>query len=132
MPVTAHAFTEALHKAGIVGDPDTITRIVIDVRPDSFVEIHVRYVGDTRLLEVTDILAGAEVVADAQVSGGAGADPADQGFAADQPPKADPAGTPGGERVVPPSAATLLDACRAQVTQDLSPLACRDQVPGEA
>jgi hypothetical protein len=42
-------------------------------------------------------------VADAQVSGGAGANPANQGFAADQP-QADPAGTPAGERVVPPPA----------------------------
>jgi len=51
----------------------------------------------------TDLKEHISKVADAQVSGGAGANPASQGFAADQP-QADPAGTPAGERVVPPSA----------------------------
>jgi hypothetical protein len=50
-----------------------------------------------------DVMHHVSVVADAQVSGGAGANPANQGFTADQP-QADPAGTPAGERVVPPPA----------------------------
>ena len=60
--LTAAAFANALHKAGVIDGPDRITRIVIDVRPGHEVVLHVRYVGDTRLLEVTDLLAGAEVV----------------------------------------------------------------------
>lgn len=50
-----------------------------------------------------DVKQHVSVVADAQVSGGAGANPASQGFTADQP-QADPAGTPAGERVAPPPA----------------------------
>jgi hypothetical protein len=50
-----------------------------------------------------DLKGHISKVADAQVSGGAGANPANQGFTADQP-QADPAGTPAGERVVPPPA----------------------------
>ena len=54
---------------------------------------------------LAEVLAAvrALVVADAQVSAGAGANPAAAGLTADQP-VADPPGTPGGERVIPPAA----------------------------
>lgn len=59
--LTAPVFAKALEDAGIIKDRHRITRIVIDVDPSDAVKIHVTYIGDDRLLEVTQLLAGAEV-----------------------------------------------------------------------
>ena len=55
-------FAKALEDAGIVSDLSTIERIVIDVRSDDAVRVHVQRIGDDRLIDLAAILAGAEVV----------------------------------------------------------------------
>ena len=55
-------FAKALADAGVVSDLDRIKRIVIDVRPDDVVRVHVQRIGDGRLIDVAAMLAGAEVV----------------------------------------------------------------------
>ena len=48
--LTGRAFAQALGAAGIVTDLDSVERIVIDIRSDRLVEIHVVRIGDERLL----------------------------------------------------------------------------------
>ena len=58
--ITGRKFAEALRDAGIVGDLNTVNRIVIDVRADDVVEIRVHHWGDERLLSLAPVLAGAQ------------------------------------------------------------------------
>jgi hypothetical protein len=57
-------FMDALVRARVISanDRPRIERIVIDVRPDRPVAIHVQYAGGEQLLDVLPLLAGAEVV----------------------------------------------------------------------
>jgi hypothetical protein len=49
--IAGRVFARALADAGIVTDLNSIYRIVIDVRSDRPVEIHVVHFGDERLLD---------------------------------------------------------------------------------
>jgi hypothetical protein len=55
-------FVDALVRARVISanDPVRIERIVIDVRPDKPVAIHIQYAGDQNLLDVLPLLARAE------------------------------------------------------------------------
>jgi hypothetical protein len=59
--ITGSDFAEALAAAGVIDDIGTIGRIVIDVKPDDVVRLHVERYGDERLLQVLRTLDGIEV-----------------------------------------------------------------------
>jgi hypothetical protein len=52
-------FARALEQAGVVSDLNSIERIVIDVRADDMVRVHVQRLGDERLIDLAALLAGA-------------------------------------------------------------------------
>lgn len=58
----AREFAKALEGAGVVHDINSIERIVIDVRNDQLIRVHVQRFGDERLIDLAAILTGAEVV----------------------------------------------------------------------
>jgi hypothetical protein len=59
---SGRVFAKALEEAGVVSDLDGIERIVIDVRPDDVIRVHVQRIGDWRVIDLAEMLAGAEVI----------------------------------------------------------------------
>lgn len=55
--IAADAFLKALVSAGVVTDPDTVTRVIIDARPGKPLYIHVEHVGDERILGAVSTLS---------------------------------------------------------------------------
>jgi hypothetical protein len=52
---------DALREAGIIRDADYVYRVVIDITIDKAVIMYVERYGDTRLLDLTHALDGAEI-----------------------------------------------------------------------
>lgn len=50
--IAGSGLARALEAAGIIGDPATIKRVVIDIGQADAVTVHVQYFGDERLLDV--------------------------------------------------------------------------------
>jgi hypothetical protein len=67
--LTGREFAEALEKAGVVSDLNTIERIVIDVQAAEPVRIYVVRFGDERILPAAGILG--QLLADVEVTDGA-------------------------------------------------------------
>lgn len=59
--VTSESIFKALIAAGVIDEGERITRIVIDVQVRNVPVLHIRRLGDSRLLEVVETLAGIEV-----------------------------------------------------------------------
>ena len=55
-PILGREFAKALEAAGVVSDLNTIERIVIDVRADDVVHVHVQRMGTERLLSIAPLL----------------------------------------------------------------------------
>ena len=58
---TGDAVAKALHAAGIVPDPNTIRRVVIDLQAGQVAVLHLELLADVRILDVVPTLAGVEV-----------------------------------------------------------------------
>lgn len=62
---TTHQICEALHKAGLLESPETVQRVIIDLKYDSVPIIYVTRIGDDRLLDVI-VSSGIEIVDNSQ------------------------------------------------------------------
>ena len=62
---TTHQICEALHKAGLLESPETVRRVIIDLKFDSVPIIYVTRIGDERLLDVI-VSSGIEIVDNSQ------------------------------------------------------------------
>ena len=60
-PIAAHQFAQALVSAGLIDDPGTIHRIVIDAKAGNLVMVYVERFADERWLDVALTLDGVEV-----------------------------------------------------------------------
>jgi hypothetical protein len=60
-PIMSEAFGQALADAGIIHDPDKVSRIVIDAQQGRAVMLYVERFGDERLLKVAQTLDGIEI-----------------------------------------------------------------------
>lgn len=60
--IMADEFARALVDAGVIEDLGAIHRVVIDARAGQPVALHVEYLGDLRLLDVAEPLAGVQVI----------------------------------------------------------------------
>ncbi len=52
-------FAEALEKAGIISDLNTIARVIIDIKAGDVIRLHVERIGDQRLLDTVPELRQA-------------------------------------------------------------------------
>lgn len=55
---------EALGAAGVIGDAERVTRVVIDAPVGGIARLYVERIGDTRLLAITPTLTGVEITRD--------------------------------------------------------------------
>lgn len=55
--IMADAFLQALVTAGVVTEPDTVTRVIIDARPGRPLYIHMEHIGDERILGAVSTLS---------------------------------------------------------------------------
>lgn len=62
MIVLSDAVMKRMQEAGVIQDIGMLQRVVIDLQCGHIPVIHVRQVGDDRLLDVVETLDGAKVV----------------------------------------------------------------------
>ena len=60
-PLFFNDFVQALKAAGLIASDVMVQRVIIDAEVDNFVRMHVQYVGDKKLLELTPLLARMEI-----------------------------------------------------------------------
>jgi hypothetical protein len=62
MMLQGHVLFAELERAGVISDASQVSRVVIDVPRAGFVTVHIQLVGDKKLLEVTRLLSGVELI----------------------------------------------------------------------
>ncbi len=66
--IKSETFVQALHRSGVVPDPLTIRRVVIDAQAGNVLLIYLETFGDERILDVALTLEGVKVTATSQPS----------------------------------------------------------------